>query len=158
MGSKELPGFDRNQWRFQKKGPVDPTNFWERGFRHTDTGLSAAMHLGLSLVKFQRARNVLRVVLDWGLLKFPPGFIPVFRCLLQIEEGLCLDGYRLVAPPQRYLLVCIWGSLVKFQGVGLFQSLMCYRTGMQFFLCSLHASNETLLLMFQVSKQLNWRL
>ena len=39
----------------------------------------------------------------------------------QIEGvGLCLAGCHVVAHTQGYHLVCLWGSLIKFQGVGLF--------------------------------------
>ena len=38
------------------------------------------------------------------------------QCLPQIEGVLC----RVVAQTQGYHLVCIWGSLVRFQGVRLF--------------------------------------
>ena len=40
------------------------------------------------------------------------------QCLPQIERGggLCLAGCHGVAPTQGYLPVCIWDSLLKFQG------------------------------------------
>ena len=41
------------------------------------------------------------------------------QCLPQIETGLSLAGRHAVAQTQGYHLVCVWGSLVKFQGVGL---------------------------------------
>ena len=41
------------------------------------------------------------------------------QCLPQIQEGLCLAGCHVVAQTQGYHLVCIWGSLVKFQGGGI---------------------------------------
>ena len=40
------------------------------------------------------------------------------QCLPQIKEGLCLAGCHIIAQTQGYHLVCIWGSLVKFQGGG----------------------------------------
>ena len=40
------------------------------------------------------------------------------QCLPQIEEGLCVSGCHVVAKIQGYHLVCIWRSLVKFQGAG----------------------------------------
>ena len=43
---------------------------------------------------------------------------PKAQCLPQIEEGLCLSGCHVCAQTQGYHLVCIWGSLVNFQGVG----------------------------------------
>ena len=48
------------------------------------------------------------------------------QCLPHIElgggggGGLCLAGCHVVAQTQGYHLVCLWGSLVKLQGVGLF--------------------------------------
>ena len=71
------------------------------------------------------------------------------------EGGFRQAKSHVVAQTQGYHLICIWGSLVKFRGGG----------GLKFdvfshfyavFLCYLHASNDTLLIMFQVSKQLNW--
>ena len=47
-------------------------------------------------------------------LSFKAQFLP------QVEEKLCLAGYHVIAQTQGYHLVCIWGSLVKFQGVQLF--------------------------------------
>ena len=55
------------------------------------------------------------------------------QCLPQIEGGLCLAGCHVVAQTQGNHLVCVWGSLVKFQGVGLLQSLMCFRTVVSLF-------------------------
>ena len=40
------------------------------------------------------------------------------QCLPQIKGGLCLAGCHVVAQTQGYHLVCIWGSLRKFQGGG----------------------------------------
>ena len=60
------------------------------------------------------------------------------QCLPQIERGggggFCLAGCHGVAPTQGYLPVCIWDSLLKFQGDGLFLMLflMCFCTVMQF--------------------------
>ena len=59
------------------------------------------------------------------------------QCLPQIERGgggVCLAGCHGVAPTQGYLPVCIWDSLLKFQGDGLFLMLflMCFCTVMQF--------------------------
>ena len=47
---------------------------------------------------------------------------------------MCLAGCHGVAPTQGYLPVCIWDSLLKFQGDGLFLMLflMCFCTVMQF--------------------------
>ena len=44
------------------------------------------------------------------------------------EEGLCLVGCHVVAETQGYHLVCIWGSLVKFQGGGVvLKTVLCAR-------------------------------
>ena len=54
---------------------------------------------------------------------FAPGLISVFqraKCLPQMEGGLSLAGCNVVAQTQSYYLVCMGGSLVKLQGVGLF--------------------------------------
>ena len=51
---------------------------------------------------------------------FVPGLPLSFKaqCLPQIERGLCVAGRHVVAKTQGYHLVCVWGSLVKFQGGG----------------------------------------
>ena len=41
------------------------------------------------------------------------------QCVPQIIEELCLAGHHVVAQTQGYDLVCIWGSLVKFQEGGI---------------------------------------
>ena len=41
---------------------------------------------------------------------------------------MCLDGCHIVAHTQGYHLVCIWGSLVKFQGGGgVVKTMLCAR-------------------------------
>ena len=48
--------------------------------------------------------------------------------LPQIRRGLCLAGCHVVAHTQGYHLVCIWGSLVKFQGGGVVvKTMLCAR-------------------------------
>ena len=50
------------------------------------------------------------------------------QCLPQIKEGLCLAGCHVVAQIQGYHVVCIWGSLVKFQGGGVVvKTMLCAR-------------------------------
>ena len=60
-------------------------------------------------------------MLDFGFAEFLClGLFLSFKaqCLRQIEKGLCVGGCHVVAQRQGYRLVCIWGSLVKFQGDG----------------------------------------
>ena len=77
-----------------------------------------------SLVKFQGSGVVLKTVLCarvWISAEFLyRGLSLSFKArrLPQIEEGLCLSGCHVVAQTQGYHLVCIWRSLVNFQGVG----------------------------------------
>ena len=57
--------------------------------------------------------------------------LPLFfkaQCLPQIKRRLCLAGCHVVAQTQGYHLVCIWGSLVKFQGGGVVvKTMLCAR-------------------------------
>ena len=46
--------------------------------------------------------------------------------------GVCLAGCHVVAQTQGYHLVCIWGSLVKFQGGGIVVNFDVFCTLMQF--------------------------
>ena len=65
-------------------------------------------------------------MLDWICRIFVPGRIPdIQRLVFPSNGGKCLTGCYVVAQTQDYLLVCIWGSLFKFQGggVGLFQKV-----------------------------------
>ena len=78
---------------------------------------------------------------------------------LQIEGVLCLAESHVVAKIQGYYLVCIWGSLVKFQGVGVVVKFDLFSHCYAVFLCCLRAACKqlpTLQIMFQVSKQLSW--
>ena len=65
---------------------------------------------------------------------------------------MCLAGCQLIAQTQGYQLVCIWGSLVKFQGGGVVLNFDA--------LPHLDAvcMQAMLSLIFQVNKQLTWRL
>ena len=64
---------------------------------------------------------------------------------------MCLAGCQLIAQTQGFQLVCIWGSLVKFQGAGVVLNFDA--------LPHLDAvcMQAMLLLIFQVNKQLTWR-
>ena len=66
------------------------------------------------------------------------------QCLPQIKGGLCLARCHVVAQIRGYRLVCIWGSLVKFQRTGVVVNfdviLYSYAVG----LCCLHANNDPL--------------
>ena len=59
-----------------------------------------------------------------------PGLPMSFKAqyLPQIKAGLCLAGCHDVAQTQGYHLVCIWDSLVKFQGGGVVvKTMLCAR-------------------------------
>ena len=71
MGYKQLPGIDRNQWKFQK--------------------ICARVGAGL---------------------------LPPLGQLIVFEGDFRQAKCPIVAQTQGYHLVCIWGSLVKFQGGG----------------------------------------
>ena len=75
----------------------------------------------------------------WGL---PLSFKA--QCLPQIKEGLCLAGCNVIAQTQGYHLVCIWGSLVKFQGGGVVVKFGVFLHSYAVWLCCLHASNDPL--------------
>ena len=64
------------------------------------------------------------------------------QCHPQIEVGLCLAGCHVVAQTQGYHLVCIWGSLVKFQGGGVVVKFDVFSLCYAVCLCCLHASND----------------
>ena len=66
------------------------------------------------------------------------------QCLPQIKEGLCLAGCNVIAQTQGYHLVCIWGSLVKFQGGGVVVKFGVFLHSYAVCLCCLHASNDPL--------------
>ena len=86
-----------------------------------------------SLVKFQGGGVVVktmlcaRVQIRWVLyLGLPLSFKA--QCLPQIKGGLCLAGCHVVAQIWGYHVVCIWGSLVKFQGGGVVvKTMLCAR-------------------------------
>ena len=75
----------------------------------------------------------------WGLpLSFKAQYLP------QIKEGLCLAGCHIIAQTQGYHLVCIWGSLVKFQEGGVVVKFGVFLQSYAVCLCCLHASNDPL--------------
>ena len=50
------------------------------------------------------------------------------QCLPQTKEDLSLVGCHIIAQTLAYNLVCIWGSLVKFQGGGVVvKTMLCAR-------------------------------
>ena len=70
---------------------------------------------------------------------FVPGLPLSFKaqCLSQIETGLCVAGRHVVAKTQGYHLVCVWSSLVKFQGGEVVLKIMLYtRVRIFFFFCT----------------------
>ena len=62
------------------------------------------------------------------------------RISLQIEWGLCLAVSNVVAKTQGYYLVCIWGSLAKFQEVGVVVKFDLFSHCYAVFLCCLRAA------------------
>ena len=63
------------------------------------------------------------------------------QCLPQIKGGLCLAWCHVVAQTQGYHVVCIWGSLVKFQGGGVVENFDVFLHSYAVCLYCLHASN-----------------
>ena len=86
-----------------------------------------------SLVKFQGDGVVVKTLpsvkcrfAEFLYLGLPMSFKA--QCLPQIKGGLSLAGCHVVAQTQGYHLVCIWGSLVKFQGGGVVvKTMLCAR-------------------------------
>ena len=70
-------------------------------------------------------------MLECGFAEFLYRGLPLSfkaQCLPQIKEWLCLAGCHVVAQTQGYHVVCIWGSLVKFQGGGVVvKTMLCAR-------------------------------
>ena len=70
-------------------------------------------------------------MLECGFVEFLYRGLPLSfkaQCLPQIKRGLSLAGGHVVAQTQRYHLVYIWGSLVKFQGGGVvLKTMLCTR-------------------------------
>ena len=69
---------------------------------------------------------------------FVPGLPLSFKaqCLPQIERGLCVAGRHVVVKTQGYHLVCVLGSLVKFQGSEVVLKIMLYTRVPIFFFCT----------------------
>ena len=90
----------------------------------------------------------------------PVGHVtPVGLAIFFFKGGFRQAKSHVVAQTKGYHLICIWDSLVKFQGGGGGGVVLKFDVFSHFyavFLCYLHASNDTLLIMFQVNKQLNW--
>ena len=121
--------------------PLAQIIFFEGGFRQTKCHVVAqtqGYHLVCiwgSLVKFQGGGVVVKTMLcaSAGFAEFLYRGYPCLecfkaQCLPQIKGGLCLAGCHVVAQTQGYHLVCIWGSLVKFQGSGVVvKTMLCAR-------------------------------
>ena len=58
--------------------------------------------------------------------------------------GLCLAGCHDIAQTQGYYPVCIWGSLVEFQGGTVVVKFDVFLHSHAVCLCCLHASNDPL--------------
>ena len=88
-------------------------------------------------------------MLECGFAEFLYRGLPLSfkaQCLPQIKGALCLAGCHGVVQTRAYRLVCIWGSLVKFQGSGVVVKFDVF----------LHSYAVCLCCLFLVSKQLNW--
>ena len=85
------------------------------------------------LVKFHGGGVVLKTILCarlWICWVFVPGLIPVFQSSVSPSnwEGFGLVGCHVVAQIQGYHLICLWDSLVKFQGGGVVpKTMLCVR-------------------------------
>ena len=70
-------------------------------------------------------------MLEGGFAEFLYRGLPLSfkgQCLTQSKGELCLAGCHVVAQTRGYRLVCIWGSLVKFQGGGVVvKTMLCAR-------------------------------
>ena len=66
------------------------------------------------------------------------------QCLPKIKRGLCLAECHVVAQTQGYYLVCIWGSLVKFQGGEIVVNFGVFLHSYAVCLCCMYASNDPL--------------
>ena len=64
--------------------------------------------------------------------------------LIFFEGGFRRTKCPVVAQTQGYHLVCIWGSLVKFQGGGVVVKFDVFLHSYAVCLCCLHASNDPL--------------
>ena len=64
------------------------------------------------------------------------------QCVPKIEERMYLAGCLVVAQTQGYHLVCIWGSLVKFQEVGVVVKFDVFLHSYAVCLCCLHANYQ----------------
>ena len=101
------------------------------------------------LVKFQGVEVVLKTMLCARVLicwVFVPGLTPISQTSMSHSNigGLSLAGRHVVAQTQGYHLVCIWASLVKFQGGWDCCKVWCVFAVLCICLCCLHASNDPL--------------
>ena len=72
------------------------------------------------------------------------GLLPPLGQLIFFEGGFRRTKCHVVAQTQGYHLVCIWGSLVKFQGGGVVVKFDVVLHSYAVCLCCLHASNDPL--------------
>ena len=90
-----------------------------------------------SLVKFQGGGVVLKTRLRAKSVDLQCFFTRTYPCLSKLSDSLRLRGVcvwlGVMLLHRHRAMVCVWGSLVKFQGVGLLQSLMCFRTVVSLF-------------------------
>ena len=86
-------------------------------------------------------------MLECGFAEFLYRGLPLSfkaQCLPQIKVALCLAACHVVAQTQGYHLVCIWGSLVNFQGGGVVVKFDVFLHSYAVCLCRLHANNDPL--------------
>ena len=72
------------------------------------------------------------------------GLLPPLGQLIFFEGGFRRTKCHVVAQTQGYHLVCIWGSLVKFQGGGVVVKFDVFLNSYTVCVCCSHASNDPL--------------
>ena len=72
------------------------------------------------------------------------GLLPPLAHLIFFEGGFRQTKRHVVEQSWGYHLLCIWGSLVKFQGSGVIVKFDLFLHSCAVCLCCLHASNDPL--------------
>ena len=73
-----------------------------------------------------------------------PGLLPPLGQLIFFEGGFRRTKCHVVAQTQGYHLVCIWGSLFKFQGGGVVVKFDVFLNSYTVCVCFSHVSNDPL--------------